>query len=94
MIRSDLRRATLDEIEEMDRRGALSEDPGAPAGTPLGDDFWASATAVPAPAGDTIVLPVARGIMEWFKQEYENYPQRMNAILSDHMTAAQKKKAG
>jgi uncharacterized protein (DUF4415 family) len=89
----DIRRATLDEIFEMDRRGELYHNSDAPEGPALGDEFWENAVWSPAPPHDTIVLPVERAMMEWFKREYPDYPERMNEILRAHMTAAELKKA-
>lgn len=93
MTGKNIRRATLDEIFEMDRRGELYHNPDAPDGPELGDDFWENAVVSPAPPHDTIVLPVKREVMEWFKREYPDYPHRMNEILRDYMQAMDIKKA-
>jgi uncharacterized protein (DUF4415 family) len=43
MSGENIKRATLDEIEEMHRRGELYYNPDAPEGPPLSDEFWATA---------------------------------------------------
>ena len=87
-------RYTLDEILEMNRRGEVYDNPDAPDGPELGDDFWENAVVSPAPPHDTIVLPVKREVMEWFKREYPDYPHRMNEILRAYMQTMDIKKAG
>lgn len=90
MSGSDIRRASLDEIREMDRRGELYDNPDAPEGPSLGPDFWANAQIVEPKATTSVHLKVDADVFDYFKQGGKGYLTRMQNVLKAYVDAMRK----
>ena len=78
---------TLDDVNEMDRRGEIRFDPDAPEGPPAGDHFWKNARLV-LPRGKTSVhLRVDSDIIGFFRAQGKGHLTRMNAVLRAYVDA-------
>jgi uncharacterized protein (DUF4415 family) len=94
MTGQDIRRASLEEIREMDRRGELYYNPDAPEGPDLGDDFWANAVVVePAVERTSVHLKLDPAVFDFFKQGGKGHLTRMQNVLKAYVEA-QKRKTG
>ena len=90
MSGSDIRRASLDEIREMDRRGELYDNPDAPEGPSLGPDCAANAQIV-EPMGTTSVhLKLDADVFAYFKQGGKGHLTRMQNVLKAYVDAMRK----
>jgi hypothetical protein len=94
MTGQDIRRASLEEIRDMDRRGELYYNPDAPAGPDLGEDFWANAVVVePAVERTSVHLKLDPAVFDFFKQGGKGHLTRMQNVLKAYVEA-QKRKTG
>lgn len=91
---SDIKRASLADIERMRRAGSLHHDPEAPEGEDLGDDFWADAEVVLPKARPSVSLRVDEEVLDYFKgQDRKGYTARMAAVLKAYVEAKTRKRA-
>lgn len=87
MSGSGIRRASLNEIREMDRRGELYHDPNAPEGPDLGPDFWANAKIVEPKGTTSVHLKVEADVFDYFKQGGKGHLTRMQNVLKAYVEA-------
>ena len=60
----------------------------APAGPPLGPDFWATANVIqPIGPKERLTVRFDRDVVEWFKAGGRGYQTRMNAVLRSYFEA-------
>ncbi|NBC34097.1 MAG: hypothetical protein GVY13_15595 [Alphaproteobacteria bacterium] len=83
----DIRTATDDEIETMERRGELHYDPKAP-GFAVPEDFWDEARPVIRRDRATVRLELDPDVLAWFKDQGPGYKARMNEALRAWMNAS------
>lgn len=94
MTGQDIRRASLEQIREMDRRGELYYNPNAEPGPSLGEDFWANAVVVePAVERTSVHLKLDPAVFDFFKQGGKGHLTRMQNVLKAYVEA-QKRKTG
>lgn len=87
MAKDDTRRASLDEIKQMNAAGRLSNDPTAPVIEELDDAFWANATIVEKAPKKSIHLRIDADVLEFFKRQGDGHLTRMNAVLRSYVDA-------
>lgn len=90
MSGSNIRRASLDEIREMDRRGELYYNPDAPEGPSLGPDFWANAQIVEPKGTTSVHLKLDAEVFDYFKQGGKGHLTRMQNVLKAYVDAMRK----
>ena len=89
---SDIKTASLDDIERMRRENRLHHNVDAPEGEDLGDDFWAGAEVVTPKARPNVSLRVDDDVLAYFKgDDPKGYTARMAAVLRAYVRA---KRAG
>jgi uncharacterized protein (DUF4415 family) len=87
MGKEDTKRYSLDELEEMVRRGDYAPTrPDAPE-VALDEDFWRQARVVLPPGKKSVHLRVDADVLAWFKAQGRGYLTRMNAVLRSYMEA-------
>jgi uncharacterized protein (DUF4415 family) len=74
-------RYTLNEVEEIRKRGEDPTRPDAPEAESLGADFWKSARVVMPPGKTSVHLRLDRDVVEWFRARGKGHLTRMNAVL-------------
>jgi uncharacterized protein (DUF4415 family) len=89
----DIKRATLDEIEEMARRGGLAETRADAEEIELDDSFWERAKLIPpiVPRKSSVHLRVDSEVLGWFKDQGKGHLTRMNAVLRAYYEARRNK---
>lgn len=92
MPKPDIRRASLEEIIQMDERGELYRNPSAPEGPDLPDDFWETAVWV-EPARRSVHLKLDAEVFDFFQRGGKGHITRMQNVLKAYVKA-QTKKAG
>jgi BrnA antitoxin of type II toxin-antitoxin system len=92
-----LRRISLDEIEEMHRRGELHVDPNAPEGPPpeeepLGEDFWRDAMVERPKTRRSVHLKLDADVFDFFHAETKGkgHLTRMQDVLRSYVAARRK----
>jgi uncharacterized protein (DUF4415 family) len=90
---ADIRRASLDEIEAMARRGELFPTAPDAEEIELSESFWRNARVVmPADGPKTSVhLRVDPDVFDWFKRQGKGHLTRMNAVLRAYYETNRKK---
>jgi len=89
VTKPDIRRATLDEIRQMNERGELHDSSNAPEGPELGDEFWANAVLT-EPLGRTSVhLKLEDEVFDFFKSQGKGHITRMQDVLKAYVKAHQ-----
>ncbi|HET7714044.1 MAG TPA: BrnA antitoxin family protein [Bauldia sp.] len=90
---ADIRRASLEEIEAMARRGELYPTARDAEEIELDESFWRNARVVmPAEGPKTSVhLRVDPDVFDWFKRQGKGHLTRMNAVLRAYYEANRKK---
>ncbi len=80
----DIRSATLDEIDEMARRGAL-----APTRPDADRSFWDHARLIPplVPKKSSVHLRIDSDVLDWFRRQGRGHLTRMNAVLRAYFEA-------
>jgi hypothetical protein len=90
----DIRRATLEQIREMDRRGELYHDPDAPIGPPPGEelpaDFWEKAELVDYSKPRSVHLKLDPEVYLHFKLQGKGHITRMQNVLRAYVKARKK----
>jgi uncharacterized protein (DUF4415 family) len=87
MAREDTKRYSLDELEEMVRRGDyVPTRPDAPE-LELDEAFWRRARVVESPGKKSVHLRVDTDVLAWFKAQGRGHLTRMNAVLRSYMEA-------
>ena len=88
----DIRSATLDEIDEMARRGALAPTRPDAEEIELDRSFWDHARLIPALAAKkaSVHLRIDNDVLDWFKQSGRGYQTRMNNVLRAFFDAHRK----
>jgi|GEM_PF-1231367 len=88
MADKDIKRYSLDELNEMAARGEtetdrerLARDPGME----LDESFWHNARIVGPDGKQSVLLQVDGDIIEWLKAHDEDYLSRINDILRDYV---------
>lgn len=85
---SNIRHASLDNIERMRREGELYYDPHAPEGEYLGDEFWQNAEIVYPKPRSNVSLRVDDDVLAYFKGDNpRGYTARMAAVLKAYVEA-------
>ena len=94
MKKPDIRRATLDQIREMDRRGELFHNPDAPEGPPPGEelpeDFWEKAELVDYSKPRSVHLKLDPEVYLHFKAQGKGHITRMQNVLKAYVKAKKK----
>jgi uncharacterized protein (DUF4415 family) len=90
----DIRSASLDEIDEMERRGDLAPTRADAEEIELDESFWKNARVVmPNNGGKSSVhLRVDKDVLEWFKDQGKGHLTRMNAVLRAYYEANQNRR--
>lgn len=85
----DIRSATLDEIDEMARRGALAPTRPDAVEIELDRSFWDHAKLIPAmaPKKSSVHLRVDSDVLDWFRRQGRGHLTRMNAVLRAYFDA-------
>ncbi len=85
----DIRSATLDEIDEMARRGALVPTRPDAEEIELDRSFWDRAKLIPAlaPKKASVHLRVDSDVLDWFRRQGRGHLTRMNAVLRAYFDA-------
>jgi uncharacterized protein (DUF4415 family) len=87
MAKEDTKRYSLDDLEEMARRGDyVATRPDAPE-IELDEAFWRRARVVVPPGKKSVHLRVDADVLAWFKAQGRGYLTRMNAVLRSYMEA-------
>jgi hypothetical protein len=90
----DIRRATLEQIREMDRRGELYHDPDAVEGPPPGEelpaDFWEKAELVDYSKPRSVHLKIDPEVYLHFKLQGKGHITRMQNVLRAYVKARKK----
>jgi len=87
MGREDTKRYSLDELEEMVRRGDYTPTRRDAPEVALDEDFWRQARVVVPPGKKSVHLRVDADVLAWFKAQGRGYLTRMNAVLRSYMEA-------
>lgn len=91
MSGQSIRRASLDEIREMDRSGELYHNPDAPEGPSLGPDFWANAVLVEPRTSTSVHLKLDSDVFDYFKKGGKGHLTRMQNVLKAYVEAQRRK---
>jgi uncharacterized protein (DUF4415 family) len=85
----DIRSATLDEIDEMARRGALAPTRPDAEEIELDRSFWDRAKLIPSLASkkSSVHLRVDSDVLDWFRRRGRGHLTRMNAVLRAYFEA-------
>ena len=85
----DIRNATLDEIDDMARRGALAPTRPDAGEIELDRSFWDHARLIPplAPKKSSVHLRVDSDVLDWFRRQGRGHLTRMNAVLRAYFEA-------
>ncbi len=85
----DIRSATLDEIDEMARRGALAPTRPDAEEIELDRSFWDHARLIPAlaPKKSSVHLRIDNDVLAWFRRQGRGHLTRMNAVLRAYFEA-------
>lgn len=94
----DIRRVSVEELLEMERRGETIKTPPDAPEIELDESFWENARLQPAlfpregaEAGKTSVhLRVDQDVFDWFKSQGKGHLTRMNAVLRAYYEANRK----
>lgn len=86
---TDIKKASLDDIEQMKAKGKLRHYPDAPTGVEnLGADFWAKAkVSHPKPTPHSVHLKVAPDVFEFFKRQGKGHLTKMQDVLKAYVDA-------
>lgn len=88
-----LKRATLDDLLEMQRRGEIAETHADAPTFSVPEGFWEGAV----PFGDfektSIHLRIDSDVLDWFKAQGPGHLTRMNAVLRSYYEAMLRKSA-
>jgi uncharacterized protein (DUF4415 family) len=86
--------ATLDEIDEMARRGALAPTRADAQEIELDESFWGHAKLIPAmsPRKSSVHLRIDSDVLEWFKHRGKGHLTRMNAVLRAYFESNRNRK--
>ncbi len=87
MTRSNITKASLDEIKKMEDRGEVHHSPNAPIGDNLGPDFWANAQVVQPKAPQPVLLKLDPEVLEFFKTQGKGHLTRMQNVLRAYVNA-------
>lgn len=91
MTGTAMKRASLSEIAEMDRKGELHYNPDAPAGESLGPDFWDKAVLIEPKTATSVHLKLDSEVFAYFKQGGKGHLTRMQNILKAYVEAQRRK---
>ena len=93
MTKSDIKTASLEEIEAMYERGELYHNPNAPEGESIGSAFWARAKIQEPQKPRSVHLKLDPEVFEFFVAETngKGHLTRMQDVLKSYMNA---RKAG
>jgi uncharacterized protein (DUF4415 family) len=85
----DIRSASLDEIDEMARRGALAPTRPDAEEIELDRSFWDHAKLIPAlaPKKSSVHLRIDSDVLDWFRRQGRGHLTRMNAVLRAYFEA-------
>jgi len=85
----DIRSATLDEIDEMARCGALAPTRPDAEEIELDQSFWDHARLIPplVPKKSSVHLRIDNDVLDWFRRQGRGHLTRMNAVLRAYFEA-------
>ena len=87
MAKKNIKNASLNDLQEMQKRGDLHHNANAPEGADLGADFWATAEVATPEVKKSVHLRVDADVLEFFKEGGKGHLTRMNAVLRRYMKA-------
>src|SRR5690606_17668 len=93
MTDENIKRYTLDELQEMRNRGDFFYDPNAPEGPELGDEFWENAVLFDPDQKTSVHLKLDREVFFYFKQQGKGHITRMQEVLKAYVKAQKAKDA-
>ena len=73
----------------MKERGELYENPNAPEGPELGDEFWANAVWVEPKGTTSVHLKLDPEVFDYFKRQGKGHITRMQDVLKAYVKAHQ-----
>lgn len=84
-----MKRASLDDIKRMRKKGDLFHDPDAPEGESLGRDFWAKAEVKERPKRRSVHLKLDADVFDFFyeKSEGKGHLTHMQNVLKAYVDA-------
>jgi uncharacterized protein (DUF4415 family) len=89
MSERNIKRASLDDIKRMKRKGELFHDPNAPEGESLGPDFWAKAEVAGPRKPRSVHLKLEPEVFEFFYSQSngKGHLTRMQNVLKAYVNA-------
>ncbi len=90
---ANIKRATLDQLKEMKKRGEIADPrPDAAVGE-IPEAFWEEARPFVAPEKSSVHLRIDSDVLDWFRAQGPGHLTRMNAVLRSYFEAQRKKKS-
>jgi uncharacterized protein (DUF4415 family) len=97
---TDIRRVSVEELREMERRGELHQSRADAEEIELDDSFWDHARwqaplfppEEPAPKKMSVHLRLDEDVLEWFRSQGKGHLTRMNAVLRAYFESRRDKK--
>lgn len=86
-----LRRATLEELNEMKKRGEIRSPGPNAVEHDVPDEFWENARPYVPQGKSSIHLRIDDDVLDWFKKQGKGHLTRMNAVLRSYYEAHKKK---
>ncbi|MBB3238078.1 BrnA antitoxin family protein [Phyllobacterium endophyticum] len=87
MTRTNIKRASLDDLQNFNKEGKLSRNPTPLEGEDLGPDFWANARVVEPKEPRSVHLKLDPDVFEFFKSQGKGHLTRMQEILKAYVKA-------
>ncbi|HMF66473.1 MAG TPA: BrnA antitoxin family protein [Phyllobacterium sp.] len=84
---TNIKRASLDDLERMNREGKLSRNSEPLKGEELGPDFWANARLVEPKEPRSVHLKLDPDVFEFFKSQGKGHLTRMQEVLKAYVRA-------
>ena len=84
---TNIKRASLDDLEKMNREGKLSYGSTALKGEDLGPEFWANARLVEPKEPRSVHLKLDPEVFEFFKSHGKGHLTRMQDVLKAYVKA-------
>ena len=84
--KEDIQRYSLEDLEEMARRGETVIRANAPVYA-VDEDFWTNARVVMPSGKASVHLRMDSDVLDWFRGQGKGHLTRMNAVLRSFMEA-------
>jgi uncharacterized protein (DUF4415 family) len=84
---TNIKRASLEDIEKMNREGKLSRNSSPLEGEELGPDFWANAELVEPRKPKSVHLKLDPEVFEFFKSQGKGHLTLMQKVLKAYVRA-------